>query len=227
MVQRQFTFSKEFFRAAKSSLGAHLLRRLVANPIITCGWIMIGLTCGLIIANAVSLQSGPHPAPLFREPTAIVELSNEQLLDQEQELPKNPRQILVGDIQLALSQSGYYQGEIDGKTGPLTEQAIREFQVAHSFPVNLAVNEALLAQIIVSGSGFKVAKIDYMSENHISTLQEALANLGFGPVKIDGKLSRQTKEAIEKFELTRGLPVTGEPSDTLFNELKNVGGLSN
>ena len=227
MVQKQFTFSKEFFRAAKSSLGVHLLRRLVANPIITCGWIMIGLTCGLIIANAVSLQSGPHPAPLFREPTTIVEINTEPILDQEQEIPKSPKQLLVEDIQLALSQSGYYQGEIDGKTGPLTEQAIREFQVANNFPVNLAVNESLLAQIIVSGSGFKVAKIDYLSESHISTVQEALANLGFGPVKVDGKLTRQTKEAIEKFELTRGLPVTGEPSDTLFNELKSVGGLSN
>ena len=179
MVQKQFTFSKEFFRAAKSSLGVHLLRRLVANPIITCGWIMIGLTCGLIIANAVSLQSGPHPAPLFREPTTIVEINTEPILDQEQEIPKSPKQLLVEDIQLALSQSGYYQGEIDGKTGPLTEQAIREFQIANNFPVNLVVNESLLAQIIVSGSGFKVAKIDYLTESHISTVQEALAKSGF------------------------------------------------
>ncbi|OGW75755.1 MAG: hypothetical protein A2Z72_02755 [Omnitrophica bacterium RBG_13_46_9] len=36
------------------------------------------------------------------------------------------------DIQLALTKAGYYKGAIDGKIGPNTEKAIREFQKANS-----------------------------------------------------------------------------------------------
>ena len=35
------------------------------------------------------------------------------------------------EIQQALKQAGFYQGSVDGKVGPRTLQAIREFQQAH------------------------------------------------------------------------------------------------
>ena len=35
------------------------------------------------------------------------------------------------EIQQALKQAGFYQGSVDGKVGPKTQQAIKEFQQAH------------------------------------------------------------------------------------------------
>ena len=35
------------------------------------------------------------------------------------------------DIQTALQNAGFYQGKVDGKIGPLTREAIREFQRVH------------------------------------------------------------------------------------------------
>lgn len=40
------------------------------------------------------------------------------------------------DIQTALKNAGYYTGAIDGKIGPNTEKAIREFQQANSLKVD-------------------------------------------------------------------------------------------
>ena len=40
------------------------------------------------------------------------------------------------EIQQALKQAGFYQGAIDGKVGPKTQQAIKEFQQAHQLKVD-------------------------------------------------------------------------------------------
>lgn len=40
------------------------------------------------------------------------------------------------DIQIALRNSGFYKGEIDGDAGPLTKRAIREFQAKHGLTVD-------------------------------------------------------------------------------------------
>jgi len=42
----------------------------------------------------------------------------------KEKLPKDRKK----QIQIALQKSGFYKGKIDGKIGPQTRQAIREFQ---------------------------------------------------------------------------------------------------
>ena len=217
---------RKLFRTMYSKIGAYLFNCLTANPFLTFGWVIICLTCGLIIANAVSLQSGPHPAPLFRSPPDTANSGPNALQNNGREPPKNSVHKLVQDVQIALLQNGYYEGEIDGRIGSKTKEAIEHFQKENNLPVDTKITGVLLAQIYTIGRG-KVTSDDHLSENYILTLQEALANLGFGPVKITGKLSNETKEAIARFEQNRGLPVTGEPSIAVLDELRNIGGLSN
>ncbi len=227
MIQNLTKLFKHLFRITKRKIGTYFLNFLTANPIKTFGWIVIVLTCGLIIANAVTLQSGPHPAPLFRDAQKTAEIDDVAFQIKGKELPKDPVRSLIEDVQFALSQIGFYEGDVDGRIGPLTKQAIINFQETNNMPVDPKVTQGLLAKIMLYNPEIKVAKINHLNENRISTLQEALANLGFGPVKIDGKLSQETKEAIEKFEQNRGLPVTGEPSETVLDEIRNIGGLPN
>lgn len=40
------------------------------------------------------------------------------------------------DIQVALKNAGYYYGNIDGKLGPVSRKAIREFQTDHDLKVD-------------------------------------------------------------------------------------------
>ncbi|MDF2621096.1 MAG: Peptidoglycan-binding domain 1 protein [Xanthobacteraceae bacterium] len=60
----------------------------------------------------------------------------------------------------------------------------------------------------------------------IVEIQKALARLGYGPIRIDGRVGETTKQAIERFERDRRLPVTGEVSDRVIRELNAVAGLS-
>lgn len=51
------------------------------------------------------------------------------------------------DIQQALKNSGFYQGSIDGKMGPLTREAIKEFQRVHGLKDDGVVGKQTWAQL--------------------------------------------------------------------------------
>lgn len=52
---------------------------------------------------------------------------------------------LASNIQVALSQSGYYRGPIDGVIGPRTRSAIRAYERANGLPVDGLVDPRLVA----------------------------------------------------------------------------------
>jgi hypothetical protein len=51
-----------------------------------------------------------------------------------------PDQVLI-TVQTRLQQQGYYQGAVDGTMGPLTRQALADFQADHGLAVTAAVDE--------------------------------------------------------------------------------------
>jgi peptidoglycan hydrolase-like protein with peptidoglycan-binding domain len=51
------------------------------------------------------------------------------------------------EIQQALKNSGFYQGAIDGKVGPLTREAIKEFQRVHGLKDDGVVGKQTWAQL--------------------------------------------------------------------------------
>ncbi len=60
-----------------------------------------------------------------------------------------PDQVLV-TVQTRLQQQGYYQGAVDGTMGPLTRQALADFQADHGLAVTAAVDEPTLATMGLS-----------------------------------------------------------------------------
>lgn len=58
-----------------------------------------------------------------------------------------PTSALVTDVQRQLQQRGYYTAAIDGRAGPATRHAVRDFQAAAGLPVTGVVDSRLLAEI--------------------------------------------------------------------------------
>lgn len=204
----------------------------IDNPLAAGGWIVMGLTGSLIVANALSLQPGPHPAPIFGNPKPATNAPHALLVPST----------LVRDIQDALRIAGYYNGQVDGLNGPMTSDAIRRYQARNGMRQTGAATQALLAQLTLTGSvqggGVPVPRgpNDLQPKNvslggsahydpNIRLLQQTLADMGYGPLKVDGVMGGQTSSAIQRFELDRGMPITGEPSQRLIEKLKAVGGL--
>jgi len=75
----------------------------------------------------------PYDGPIYSGPTA-------RPLDQ-----------LVADVQAALQEQGFYKGEVDGLMGPLTRQALAEYQSANGLYATETIDQPTLSSLGLAG----------------------------------------------------------------------------
>ena len=180
-----------------------------------------------IFANALFLQHGPHPAPIF---------ASRPLVSAPAQGASHPaaasRAQLIGDIQRALGEKGFYKGTVDGVWGPETDGAVRDFAQAAGLTIAPEANTSLLKAIKASNvqaAGVSPARNDPIAHllapsKKVQAIQRALTDFGYGQINPTGVYDADTRAAIEKFERDRKLPVTGRISDTLVHALAGMTG---
>lgn len=201
---------------------------------------------GAILVNALVLQSGQHPAPLFAgkpakiaaEPSAAVVTVMPRPRPPELEAAKpaatnsRTKGEIVTDIQKELGRKGFYDGAADGVQGPKTDAAIRDFEQAAGLNPLGEPSEAVLKTILrspVRASTSAVKRNDSVAEliapsKQVTAVQRALADFGYGQIKPSGVIDADTRAAIEKFERQRKLPITGQVSERVVRELAAMTG---
>jgi peptidoglycan hydrolase-like protein with peptidoglycan-binding domain len=241
-------------RSSKRAAGeqrAPFLERLGWSRRDAVGFIVAALAIVAIVVNGLLLQAGPHPAPMFKDIVATVPARKDG--GQDVILPRmRPREAsarseagrptpeIVADIQRELARRGYYDGVVDGRYGPRTDAAIRDFEQAAGMKPGTEPTEALLTAIRQSKtrpartpSGLRPSvqqvRLDPIAEvlspsKRIVAVQRALAEFGYGQLKPTGEIDADTKSAIERFERDRRLPITGQISSRLTRELSAVTG---
>jgi peptidoglycan hydrolase-like protein with peptidoglycan-binding domain len=227
---------------------------------------------GAVLVNVLLMQTGSHPAPLFQN--GIMRLASQETTTASVPAPRaRPAEMaqapapvsapakaeapaaarssgeIISDIQRELARRGFYDGSIDGRHGPKTDSAIRDFEHAAGLKASGEVNEALLRTMTRSTATAKTklaatptprpapnpapapapARSDPIAEvlapsKRIVAVQRALADFGYGQIKPTGVIDTETKTAIEKFERERRMPVTGHVSDRLARELASLTG---
>ncbi len=167
-----------------------------------------------IIVNAVFLQSGPHPAPMFGSLVAIP-----PALASSNPLPR-PRP-MEADI------SPFDPKVIE--TRPAETRA-SDTRVAESKSADTHTDQKYadpLADLVKSVSGGQgTPRTASMQQGgnarRVAAVQRALTDYGYGQLKPTGMVGSDTQAAIQKFERERKLPVTGQISDRLVRELAIV-----
>ncbi len=189
------------------------------------GIVMVFVATFAVFINALFLQKGPHPAPIFatRSPTTVTP-----------DLGRASRAQLISDIQRELNRRGFYDGTADGVWGAKTDAAARDFIQAAGLTVNPDATESLLRAIVASH-----AKIDRIARSpaardqiaeliapskRLLAIQRALADFGYGQIKPTGLFNPETRTAIEKFERDHRLPISGDVSDRFVRELAAMTG---
>jgi peptidoglycan hydrolase-like protein with peptidoglycan-binding domain len=230
-----------------------LWRRAVAhafgrNPRDAIALGVVAVAVGAILVNALHLQPGPHPAPIFKirpRPVAAPEAVNSlaslrappapgQRADSGTPVGRT-RADVVADIQRELAKRNFYDGPADGISGPKTDAAIRDFIQVAGLKVAAEPTDELLRTLArspvkapVRGTGPShadpIAELIEPSPRRVLAVQRALAEAGYGQIKPTGVYGPETRAAIEKFERERKLPITGQISDRLVRELAGLTG---
>jgi peptidoglycan hydrolase-like protein with peptidoglycan-binding domain len=229
-----------------------VVRFVLRHPRDLVGGVAAVAAVGAIIVNALYLQPGPHPAPIFSVKSRPV--SGDQTGSVVAVLPRprpadlfsakpdpavgaRPRAELISDIQRELSRRGFYDGPVDGVPGPRTDTAIQDFAEAAGVKPAPDPSEELLRTLTRStvkappsrsptaaSRSDPIGELIVPSSRRVTAVQRALNEFGYGPIKPNGAVGPDTKAAIEKFERERKLPITGQISDRLIRELSATTG---
>jgi peptidoglycan hydrolase-like protein with peptidoglycan-binding domain len=197
-----------------------------------------------IFINALFLQNGLHPAPIFAtrlQPATVIKpvpLAQASVAPPYAvEASARTRAQIVTDIQFELSRRGFYDGAADGIWGAQTDAAARDFAQASGFKINVEASEEILRAI--GASKIKtVAKSSTLQEpawadqiaqliaptKRVLAIQRALAEYGYGQIRPTGVFGSDTQDAIKRFESDHKMPVTGQISDQLSRALAAMAG---
>jgi peptidoglycan hydrolase-like protein with peptidoglycan-binding domain len=223
------------FAEAPSRIWRLPLNWLLRRPKDTIAALLAAAAALTILVNALFLQSGPHPAPIFsnRPPVAAASGKTQampipQPRTAEVSAKGRSRADLIADIQRELTRRGFYDGSADGVYGPKTDSAIRDFEQAAGLRPSAEPNDVLLSTIARSSLKAKPAaqspKNDPIAEllvpsRRIIAVQRALSDFGYGQIKPSGSYDADTRRAIERFERENKLPITGQISERLTRQL--------
>ena len=205
------------------------------------GIVMVFVATFAVFINALFLQKGAHPAPIFatrafmrHELPVVAPRAAVAPTTVTPDLARASRAQLISDIQRELNRRGFYDGTADGVWGAKTDAAARDFIQAAGLTVNPEATESLLRAIVASHAKIdrtapSPAARDQIAEliapsKRLLAIQRALADFGYGQIKPTGLFNPETRAAIEKFERDHRLPISGDVSDRFVRELAAMTG---
>ena len=282
-ARRRAAANRHQAEAAADSAVARVVDRAFENPAMSGGLMVMAITAMAIMSNALFLQAGRHPEPLFatrpaatlrapasaavavplprtREeaaPTAIPSPSPKAAAvpPPAAPAPVDASKVLVTAVQRELARLGIYTGTIDGLSGLRTRAAISNWQTAAGLkptgeatadlltalrqpvaaaplaaaPVPPVVKEAAstdqVAAAVARATELEREQAALAQGAQLRKVQVALNQIGYGPLGVDGQANQLTTDAIRRFQLDNGLPVTGELNDRVVARLVSIGAM--
>jgi hypothetical protein len=170
---------------------------------------------GAIIANALFMQAGRHPAPMFGSITTLPAVASVPA----NPLPK-PRPV-EADASLAEIKPADPR-TVDAKTAdPKTADPLANLVKTTSAVQAASANIPRPPATVPVPVSSRVDSIPAsgVGSHKVAAVQRALTEYGYGQLKPTGVVGSDTQTAIQKFEKARKLPLTGQMSDRLVREL--------
>ena len=203
-----------------------VMRILLHSPKDMVAGLLAAAAICAILANALFLQAGRHPSPMFGSVVTLpapqaavvspvprprpVELTARP---GEAEPPEiRPVEVRSADPKHVEIKSGDSKSDSRNSESknpdPMANLVVKSTGTPAGAPANVARPPAPIPATAQSAGARRVASV-----------QRALTQYGYGQLKPTGAVGADTQAAISKFERDRKLPVTGQMSDRLVKEL--------
>jgi hypothetical protein len=194
-----------------------VMRMLVHSPKDMLAGLLAAAAICAIIANALFLQAGRHPSPMFGSvvtlPSPQTAVASPLPRPRPVELISRPVEAEPPEIRpVEVRGADPKQVEIKGgdskNPDPMANLLVKSNGAPAAGPANVARPAAPVPATAQAAGARRVAAV-----------QRALTQYGYGQLKPTGAVGSDTQAAISKFERDRKLPVTGQMSDRLVKEL--------
>lgn len=193
-----------------------MLRMFLHSPKDVVAGLLAAAAICAIVANAVFLQAGRHPSPMFG---SVVTLPGPQAAVSPLPRPR-PVELVTDPPAIGpVEARGADPKNVDSRNAdpknadPMSNLVVRSTGATGPAAANAARPPAPVPSTAQSAGARRVAAV-----------QRALTQYGYGQLKPTGAVGADTQTAIAKFERDRKLPVTGQMSDRLVKELTAMTG---
>ncbi|RTM11391.1 MAG: peptidoglycan-binding protein [Bradyrhizobiaceae bacterium] len=198
-----------------------VMRVLLHSPKDTLAGLVAVAAIGAIVANALFLQTGRHPAPMFG---TVINLPAPSSVPLANPLPR-PRPV-GADTSPLEPRATEFRAEpkpVDRPTERTAERPVEKaVEATASTRSHDPMTNLVKATTATPPSAIRPpAPIPQQSPaaRRVAGVQRALSEYGYGNLKITGTMSGETQAAIQKFEREHRMQVTGQLSDRLLREL--------
>jgi hypothetical protein len=195
-----------------------VLRVLLHSPKDTVAGMLAFVAIAAIVANALFLQAGPHPSPMFGSIVTMpvpapasplprprpAEATRSEAAPIEPKVPE-PR---VVEIKAAEPKAADLKS-----ADPLTNLV----KATSTAPIATSSIPRPPAPIPVSSRSDST--LSPGGSRRVAAVQRALTEYGYGQLKPTGTIGSDTQAAIVKFERERKIPATGQMNERLVREL--------
>ena len=186
-----------------------------------------------IIANALFMQAGRHPAPMFGSVTILPAVASapanpiprprpvEADVALAEVKPADPRTTdpRAADPRSADSKTGDPRAVDSKAADPKTADPLANLVKTTSAVQATSANIPRPPMAVPVSSRVDSVPASSVGSRRVAAVQRALTEYGYGQLKPTGVAGSDTQAAILKFEKARKLPVSGQVSDRLVREL--------
>nr|WP_298259153.1 peptidoglycan-binding domain-containing protein [Bradyrhizobium sp.] len=170
-----------------------------------------------VIANALLMQAGRHPAPMFGTVTVMPTVATASV---PANLAPAPRSRPVeAAVPLPEARPAEPRPADSRAADPLTN-LVKTASTMQATTANIP-RPPMTVPVSTHADGVPVT-----GSHRIAAVQRALTEYGYGQLKPTGVLGADTLAAIQRFERARRIPVTGQVTERLMRELASTIGHS-
>ena len=189
------------------------MRILLHSPKDMIAGVLAFAAVSAIVANALFLQAGRHPSPMFGSVVALPTTGSVSASP----LPR-PRPVD------AMTRAAEPSPADPKPAEPKAADTLANLVKSTSAPAVAPANTARPPASIPVTSHNETTANPAAGPRRVAAVQRALTEYGYGQLKPTGTVGSDTQAAIQKFERERKIPVTGQVSDRLVRELAVVTG---
>ena len=192
-----------------------VMRMLLHSPKDMIAGTLAFAAVSAIVANALFLQAGRHPSPMFGSVVAIPAAAPASPLPRPRpvEAATRPAEPASAESRIAEPKPAEPKAAESKSADPMTNLVAKTTAAPQAAPSNVARPPAPIpASRNDPAAGAR----------RVAAVQRALTEYGYGQLKPTGTVGSDTQAAIQKFERERKIPVTGQMSDRLVRELTVV-----
>jgi hypothetical protein len=190
------------------------MRMLLHSPKDMAAGLLAFAACSAIVANALFLQTGQHPSPMFGTAVHFSAASP---------LPRpRPAEADAATFERLAEPRLAEPRLIEPRTNDPLANIIKA--TANSPLSSTPMTSAPPPSSVMRPPAPIPAPVQITGSRRVAAVQRALSENGYGQLRATGTIGADTQAAIQRFERERHMVVTGQVSDRLVRELTIVTG---